>query len=216
MLKTKVKASSLTHLTDARYFAAWETEWLGFRLSDTPGAGIEPAQLLAIREWVDGVQICGELSRTDADTILAQADFLQLDWVELSADTDTATLQVVASRLPIIQEIRVEGYTTANDINELLSQNQAYVQYFLLNLAQGGITWSDLAAGYPFSIDQVRAWAATFPILLEVDTGNILPSAILQEVHIAGFSVRGGEEEKVGYKTFDQLDSFFEDIELAV
>jgi phosphoribosylanthranilate isomerase len=216
MLQTKVKASSLTHLTDARYFAAWETEWLGVRLSDTPGEGIEPAQLLAIREWVDGVQICGELPVTDAATILAQAEFLQLDWVELRAETDPDTLATVAAKLPIILEVPVEGYTAASDITELLRQNHTHVEYFLLNLAQGGITWSDLQEGHPFGAAQIQRWAQTYPLLLEVDTGSLAPSTLIEQTGVAGFSVRGGEEEKVGYKSFDELDAFFEDIELQL
>ena len=30
MLKKRVKAGSVTHLTDARYFAAWDVEFIGF------------------------------------------------------------------------------------------------------------------------------------------------------------------------------------------
>ena len=61
MLKTKIKANSITNLTDARYFAAWEVEWLGFNLN--PGESIALQQVPAIKDWVDGVKIVGELSQ---------------------------------------------------------------------------------------------------------------------------------------------------------
>ena len=38
-------------------------------------------------------------------------------------------------------------------------------------------------------------------------------SFFLNEVQLEGFQVKGGEEEKVGFKSFDALDDFFEAIE---
>ena len=50
---------SITNLTDARYFSAWEVEWLGFNLSQGEENAISPLQVAAMREWVEGPKIVG-------------------------------------------------------------------------------------------------------------------------------------------------------------
>ncbi|MEO0734260.1 MAG: hypothetical protein AAFZ52_15600 [Bacteroidota bacterium] len=64
MLATPVLASGITHLTDARYFAAWEVDYLAFPLGGDDG--ITWDYLNALREWVEGPAIVAELP-ADAD-----------------------------------------------------------------------------------------------------------------------------------------------------
>jgi phosphoribosylanthranilate isomerase len=40
------------------------------------------------------------------------------------------------------------------------------------------------------------------------------PKAVNAAYSIAGFAVRGSSEEKVGYKSFDDLDGLFEGLEV--
>lgn len=216
MLSTKVKAGGISHLTDARYFAAWETEWLGFPLDEQATHRIEPAQLMAIREWVDGVKICGELALTEPSEILATVEFLKLEAVQLGTELDTEQLAVIAERLPVLQSIPVEAYSDAEDISSLMAANATAVSYFILQLSQGGITWADVQAGYPITVEQLTKWSQQYPILIDIDLGAESPSNFMQKIPIAGFSVQGGEEEKVGFKNFDELDVFFEDIEVQL
>jgi phosphoribosylanthranilate isomerase len=69
MLKTQVKASSITNLTDARYFAAWEVKWLGFNLDANAEDYIEPVKMKAMKEWVDGVEVVAEFGMQTASEI---------------------------------------------------------------------------------------------------------------------------------------------------
>ena len=80
MLKIKVKAGFITNLTDARYFAAREVEWLGFPIGNGDGM-IAPMQVKAIAEWVDGVKIVGEFSFATPEEILALSEQVGLDAV---------------------------------------------------------------------------------------------------------------------------------------
>ena len=210
MLSTKVKASSVTHLTDARYFAAWEVEWLGFYLSPGDEASVEPLQVNAIREWVDGVKTCGEFGLATAEEVRTALDLLPLDAVQVGMLTPTDTLREIAPLAPCLQEIVVESYTDPAVVEELLSEHQSLVQAFILNFTKGGITWQDLEGGTPISLDQLRAWTTEYPIMLDIPLGAADPEALVEAYALQGFSVRGGEEEKVGYKSFDELDDFFE------
>ena len=69
MLKTKILAGSITNLTDARYFAAWEVEWMGFNLNASEETFMPPAQVMAIKEWVEGPNILGEFGLHSAEEI---------------------------------------------------------------------------------------------------------------------------------------------------
>lgn len=216
MLSTKVKASAITHLTDARYFAAWETEWLGFMLSPGTEASIDIRQVAALREWVDGVKICGEFGFADLAEIETAMEVLELETIQLGMLTPLETLAQLKGKVEIIQEVVVEAYLTAEELEELLEERKEQVDYFLLQFGKGGLTWPDVVAGTPFGPEQLRTWAAKYPLLVDLPLIDTTPTALLEEVPFQGFSVQGGAEEKVGYKSFDELDDFFEDLEILV
>ena len=95
MLKIKVKASSVTNLTDARYFAAWGVDWIGFDFEEGSDRHLPVVNMRAIREWLDGVRFVGEFGAAHAPEAIAQAARdLQLDAVQLDmfASADAAAL----------------------------------------------------------------------------------------------------------------------------
>lgn len=215
MLSTFVKASGITHLTDARYFAAWETEWLGFTLSPGTENSVDLRQVAALREWVDGVKICGEFNLATEEEINSAIELLQLETVQLGMLTPLATLKGL-SGVEIIQEIVVESYIHTDELAAIMEERDQYADYLLLNFSKGGIIWSDLQAGVPFSQTILKHWAEKYKLLLDLSLTGTSPSTFLREIPAAGFNVQGGEEEKVGYKSFDELDEFFEDLEVLV
>lgn len=215
MLKTKVKASSITHLTDARYFAAWEVEWLGFYLSPGDEASLEPTQVSAMREWVDGVKVCGEFGLPTPEEAVTAVDVLPLDVVQVGMLTPLDTIRAIAERCAVLQEIVVEGYSQPDALREQMAANDPHVEAFLLNFSKGGITWADLEAGTPFGLDQLRYWTADFPILLDISLGEDAdPAQIADDFQLYGYSIRGSEEEKVGFKSFDEIDDFFDALQV--
>lgn len=216
MLSTKVKASAITHLTDARYFAAWETEWLGFMLSPGSEASVELQLVAALREWVDGVKICGEFSVAALPEIEAAIDVLGLEAVQLGMLTPMESLQALRGKVEIIQEIVVEAYLTAEELTEMMEERKEAVDYFLLQFNKGGLTWPDIQEGTPFSVEQLTQWAKQYSLLIDLPLSGTTPTQFLDQVPVKGFSVVGAEEEKVGIKSFDELDEFFEDLEVLI
>ena len=83
MLKINVKASQITNLTDARYFAAWEVKWLGFNFDSGSEHYILPQNMKAIKEWVEGVKLVGEFSFASADDINSAVELLELNVVQV-------------------------------------------------------------------------------------------------------------------------------------
>ncbi len=212
MLQTIVKASELRHLTDARYFAACEVAYMGFSIG--PG-GLPLVALDAIREWVAGPQIIGEWPAASPLPSAATLASYRLDGLQLSSLESPAALQAASQAygLPLLVEYVVEAYLPADAVTDFLAERNRQGLTFLLNFTKGGLRWEDLLAATPYSLAQLQAWTQHYPILLEIE--GELPSKILAELpHLQGFAVRGGEEEKVGFKDFDALADFFEDLSM--
>lgn len=215
MLSIKIKAGSLTNLTDARYFSAWEVEWLGFNLSAGEENAIAPLQVAAMREWVEGPKIVGEFSLSAKEEILQQVADLRLDAVQVGMFTDLATVMDLSYQLPVIKEIVVEKTTTAGDIEFLLTHFAPHVSYFLLNFDKGGFSWNDVQNGEILNAGIVQDFCQRFPILLGIGIqASELPS-MLEYLQPTGLHLLGGEEEKTGVKSFDDVDELFEALSLG-
>lgn len=216
MLKTKVKASSITNLTDARYFAAWEAEWLGFDFDAGSETHIPVQNMIAIKEWVDGVKIVGEFGATQtAADITAAIELVGLDVVQLDMLTDIATAMEL-NGVSIIKEFIVQNDTTEEDIAEHLSEFAACTETFLLDFSKSSLTWDALQQGEQITLDFLKELCQEFQIIIGLDFSGEMIDEFLETVFPLGIHVKGGAEEKVGFKSFDELDEVFEALEIFV
>ncbi|MTB53404.1 hypothetical protein [Lewinella sp. W8] len=215
MLATKVLAAGITHLTDARYFAAWEVDFLAFPIGDGTGENITWTYLNAMREWVEGPAIVAELgSITDGAAWAAQLTEHRVNMALLDHTAPaSAQRDLRAAGIELIAHVKVEGYQDAETVREAM-EDMPEAQYVVLDFAHGGITWEDLEEGQPLSLPELEALAQGRSVLLQIDLGDRDPKAVNAAYSIAGFAVRGSSEEKVGYKSFDDLDGLFEGLEV--
>lgn len=213
MLKTKVKAGSITNLTDARYFAARGVNWIGFALSPDSDHYLDTAQMLAIKGWIDGVRIVGEFSLETPDTIRSAVRELGLDAVQFSMVTPETTVRELTDTVPLIKEIVLDYYHSDDDLREQCSAMPEGLSYLLLNLEKNRFTWQDLLAGVPFSLEAVREVCDRYPVLLALNFEPAEVKDILERLPVKGLHLMGGEEEKVGVKSFDDLDEILDLLE---
>ena len=218
MLAHPIKASDVSHLTDARYFSAWEVEYIGFNLGPE---GISSTELAAMLEWIQGPKFIGELdaglpgrltANEAAQTALSNTP---VDGFQVDAIFGVDNIKQLLSPLnrPVFLEFTVEGYADLDTIKDVVTEHASVVEQILLNFKKGGIQWQDLLAGQPISIDALAQMTEQFAIWMEID--GALPSEIMAALpSLKGLSVRGGSEEKVGFKDFDDLADFFEDLEV--
>jgi phosphoribosylanthranilate isomerase len=211
MGKTKIKASGVNNLTDARYFAAREVEWLGFKIGDD-ASSIKLLAAKAIAEWVDGVKIVGEFEfATAAEIRAAQAQF-PFDVVQVGMFTPVYELEALAG-ITIIQEVVVEKSTTETELLEFFKVRAPYCAYFLLDLEKAGLDWAMLNAGGLLSITFLQQLFREYKTLLALDFPPEAAGNLLALLGPAGLSVSGGGEEKVGFKSFDDLDEILDCLE---
>ena len=196
MLKTKVIASSITNLTDARYFAAWEVSWLGFCFDESSESHITPQAMYAMKEWVDGVQFLGEFQGTDAANILDHVEKLGLDAVQVDELTGLDVLMELEDVL-VFKEINITADSDQDFIANLLEQFAPYCAHFIFKIENQLPKW-------------VAELAETYSLWIE---GNI-PTQEAIDSKFQGICLKGGMEEKVGLKSFDELDEVFEVLEV--
>lgn len=208
MLKTRIKASQITNLTDARYFAAREVEWLGFNLDTGTENFVHPHNIKAIKEWLEGPKIVGEFGMQDSSEIIAAIEFLNLDAIQVGMYADTNAL--ASQSVSIIKEIVVEKTTDYNDLRNTLETNAANVAIFLLDYSKNNIPWKSLASNK----NTLKDLCHEFKIILSIDFEFAELLEILDSIQIYGLSLTGGEEEKVGFKSFDELDEILDALEV--
>lgn len=212
MLKIKFKASSITNLTDARYFAAWGAEWLGFNLDVGNENYASPHKVAAIKEWVDGVKIVGEFNMQTAAEIGAAVEMLNLEVVQVGMFTNLEDLKKIEG-ISIIQELIVEASTSEAEILDKITSITPYINYLLLNFDKNNIQWEDLKTGKSISIDCLKTICEKHKTILSINLKEDFLEELIATIQPFALNVLGGEEEKVGIKSFDELDEIFELLE---
>lgn len=209
MVKTKIKAGKVRNLTDARYFAAREVEWLGIPFGQYDPEAVNPALAKAIIEWVDGVKIVGEFDFASADEILSLNESLWFDTVQVGMPTpkeEMARLKGIA----LIKEVVPDSNTTIRQLADHMADYDGCADYFLLNLEKAGISWEQIKAGKPFSSKDLQGLCADYRILLDIALSPQTLPGLLAEIQPFGLNLAGGEEEKTGFKSFDELDEILD------
>ena len=201
MIDFPLLADGITHLTDARYFAAWHPRFLCFPLGE---GGLSLDYVVAIREWVEGPVCVVELTApiaTGAGTTFPP-EMLKahgVTHVQLPYGTDPS--RFLGKGFSVITHLAVAGYDTAPDLAERLSECPGPV---VLDFTEGGITYADLVGGHPFSTGMVREMIADREVFVRID---LTPDEVTAATDFFyGLALRGSGEEKVGYKSFDDLE----------
>jgi phosphoribosylanthranilate isomerase len=213
MLRIKVKASQITNLTDARYFAAKEVAWLSFNFTEGSENYIEPIRARAMFEWVEGPHIVGEFDGMTAAEINFYTEGYELRHIQVGARVKTEEVFSLTAQ-SIIKEIVVETSATANILRGLMKPLATTVEAFQLNFSKSGLDYARLKdKGSMLSFDDLKALCAEFNIILVLDFQMNVLNEILG-LPLYGLSLQGGEEEKVGLKSFDELDEVLELLEV--
>ena len=210
MLKLKIKASQITNLTDARYFAAKEVEWLSFNFVEHTDNYIEPMRGRAMFDWVEVPHIVGEFDGFDADAVNFYAENWGLKAVQIGQKTEVFDVKSAY----ILKEITVESHTTADILRGLLSPFKNMVAAFQLNFDAQNVSFSDIKNNKcALDLADLSSLCAAFNIILNIDFQLVELEDII-DLKPFGLSLKGGEEERVGVKSYDELDEIFDKLEI--
>lgn len=194
-----VKASGVTNLTDARYFAAKEVAYLGFCLEEGHVQYVEPSKMLAFREWIQGPQIVGEFWQTPAATVREASNFYQLDAVQVPLALPNLDL---LAPLPIL--LHTSAAQLALSTVETAFSTIPTIQGLVVDVPE---TISSMA------LATLREVAKAYPVFLHTDAPLELLRAWVGSLRPVGLGVAGGTEERVGVKSFDDVEAIFDWLE---
>jgi phosphoribosylanthranilate isomerase len=213
MSKIIIKASEIGNLTDARYFSAWGVDWLGFSLDTENPAYIGPTQISAMREWLSGPGIVAEMGPFSEAELLQQAvEILKPDALQIGQFTALQAVKTLGGSLTIIKEQIPDSLDQLADLEFEWREWAGTADFFLLNLEKNGFSWTTLKND-PKKMSTLKNLCANFQVMLSLDFQSEELSQIIDSLKPYGLAVKGGEEEKVGMKSFDELDAFFETFE---
>lgn len=204
-LKTLVKISNVTNLSDARYCAGMGVDLLGFSMDADAPDYIDPKTFAEIRSWVAGVQIIGETSTTDPEVIEQLLDSYQPDLLQID---ESALLPYLGTfGKPLILRVDL-SQLTLNQLDALFQTGVAGAEYILLESASSVHLDDDLKA-------MLQRLAARYPILLGtgISAGNV--HDLLTDLPVRGIALRGGDEDRPGNKEFGELMDILEAIEVS-
>ncbi len=203
MLKTVVKISNVTNLSDARYCAGMGVEMLGFSIDETVESYVNLKKFNDIRSWIAGVQIVAETELTEASLLLEKIERYQPNAIQISNAELLPWLKSETAR-PLI--LKVEADQDADTIEDIMVQNAPYVTYFLLESSSN----TSLSGDWP---DFLNTLSTRFSILLGFGITTENASFLLDDVNISGIALRGSEEIRPGYKDFGDLMDVLEALE---
>ncbi len=205
----KLKASSISNLTDARYFAAWNVEWVGFCLELGDPNYATPQDIQEIKDWLVGPKIIGEFGvGQSAEAINASIELLQLDGVQVSPFVADSVLDQL-TETTIIKEWVLEDWQGMEIFANQCQILEGTVDYFLLNLQKSGMSWKMLQAHQP-ALELLIILCQQYKIIVAIDCPATELQHCLEVLKPYGLNLQGGAEEKVGMKVFDDLDEVFD------
>ena len=192
MLKIPVLVSDITHLTDARYFAAWGVDYLAYSIESGSDTFMSSNQIAAISEWVEGPEVLGATQGvSEIGEDLAEYEPLLAGYL-LGIYTPKHILETFENK-KCVHEILVDQ----QGVNEIdLKEILVITPYIVLKSNKSYKETSDIAAG--LGLD---------PMTTFIDT--ILTVAELSDPTY-GVVLRGAKEEKVGVKSYDDIDDIMD------
>ena len=183
-MKLPVIARQITHLTDARYFAALEVDYLTYDLGDGPGA-IDELSYKAITEWVEGPKVLIENPphrNFDAEVNyvfdypleVEEPDFVQLDFLQFKEQA--MTQHPKGNYIIMLEEKEYPGA----GLLKALTKYEGIAKFFFQS------------EDYPTTFIQF----------------------LIEQFPLTGIVLKGSAEDKPGFKSYEDLDDLIELLEV--
>lgn len=203
-LKTFVKISDVSNLSDARYCAGMGVDMLGFRLDPDDPQSVNPEKFAQIAEWVAGVTFAGEFYQSDSDVIIETIKNYDLDYIQINPLDFTR--DIISLKIPIIIEFQLNNHSSYEGFRDFMERSVHDVAYFLFTAPSDAIAQKNM--------DIVLRLAADFPVLLGCGVHAHNVTGIAENSPVKGIALKGGAEIKPGFKDYDELAEILEAIEV--
>ena len=195
MSSIKVKINKVNNLTDARYFAAMNVDYLGFCCNTGTEMYCAPSKIKEIIAWVNGPEFVLEFDGWQAEEDVNEMISLNIgNAIHFGAfATYTGNFSI-----PVFKDFILEN------IDEVLFENIDFP------VIRSDKSFKELTVEELSNLQKVISQNNIF---LDIEFDHRVLEEMLQKLPVYGLILRGGEEEKIGLKSFEQLDRIFEILE---
>lgn len=190
MLKKQVIAHSIGNLTDARYFAGWMVDFFIFSIDPSSKFYLNPQEIGTFQSWVEGPQFYIE----------------HTEELEENPEKYLVDLNCHGIYLPYSKRDRLSSFdvpvifqVTEDEIEEYLKFNKGDLAVLVTDK-----TMSE----YKVILKEKDA----LDLFYEVKNQEVSEQELLHSP-FKGIMVHGSDEEKVGFKSYDELDEIFETLQ---
>jgi len=184
--KLKIKAGNISHLTDARYFAAYGMEWMGFnfKTNDVNKIDIETAK--TIIDWIEGPQIIAEFDQLNLDYIFQTCHQLQINNIQLPIEHFTTELNDY--------EVFWKGKASHLNKMEAFHKNVLVENFSDVEIVKGILQKNENT-------------------IISLNENLELSKSIIQLPNLKAIEICGSSEDATGLKAFDAINNLFEWLE---
>ena len=197
-LRTFVKVSNVTNLSDARYCAGMMVDVIGFNVDPTSSDRISPDDFKEITEWVAGVKYAGEFENSSKDTICEALNHYPIDFIQIEDYGAVETVHLLGK--PIIFKLSVDSEDDLNGLKGKLSYLDELVQIIIIR------------SNTPELHDSIDAQIGYYNGNVKLLKGY----GLAETEHLAkypGLELEAEKEERPGFKDYGAVMDVLEAIE---
>lgn len=197
-LKTFVKISNISNLSDARYCSGMMVDVLGFAIDPTADAHVSAEDFKEITDWVAGVKFAGEFRNASIDQIKDTIKSYPVDYIEISDLSLVEQVNLLGK--PIIFRMDIMAKEELNQLKGNLSYLDELVAMVLLK--------SDNQELYDHLDAQIGYYNGNLLLLKGYGIQSETP---LEK--FPGLELEATEEDRPGFKDYGDIMDILESIE---
>lgn len=189
-LKTKVKISEVTNLSDARYCAGMMVDYFGFNIDPNSPNYIGPEDFKEITDWVSGVSLVAELGTLSDLEIESQLKKYKFQLAETS-NTKSLDLIKTLGLLPAL-DLKIDAISK-------LSLNKPLADLAYIKISDPEII--SINENFWESIPKIKSYDVSIESIKNIDS------------RWAGIELSATKEDKPGFKDYGELMDILEELE---
>ncbi|MEO9870977.1 beta/alpha barrel domain-containing protein [Ekhidna sp.] len=197
-LKTFVKISNVSNLSDARYCAGMMVDILGFNIDSSTDTFVSEGDFGEITDWLAGIKFAGEFHNATIEQIKEGLKLYAVDFIEIS-NMDLVEATHLLGK-PIIFRLSIESENELSNLKSNLS--------YLDELASMVLIKSSIEELYKELDNQICFYNGNLRLLkgygIEADE---------KLAKYPGLEMEADPEERPGYKDYGQIMDILELIE---
>jgi phosphoribosylanthranilate isomerase len=198
-LKTFVKISGVSNLSDARYCAGMGVDQLGFNLNPLEAEAVSPELFMEIKDWVSGVKLVGEFDLMKYEDLALTQQQLPLDLIEISSLDDVEKVNLLGKPVSFKYDISHEVHL--KDLPGVLTYLDELVEQIVL---------VSVPEFYEALNREVNFYNGNLKLIkgYDVHAHNALNTG-----NFAGIQLKGTREDQPGFKDYGVIMDVLEVLE---